>query len=212
MTAWPSLFPAPPMAPFDFDFQAFFDGVEARVQTSRRLRQQSPLVPDNAISVGQETLSELREAPSCNIVPRGFRYGPARHTRDSLVPQALWAWWLRLEVHCWGDDDPAHVSQLYAFSSATDIARQVLVALQDVNGGAARVQIEGADFEQRTDTNRNGRMLVMNVSVEGFVAADPPILVPIATPTTPGAEFVITPMVVSPDGTSTISEGVFVVP
>ena len=211
-TPWPIPFPAPPAAPFDFDFQAFFGGVQAHVQRSRTQRQQPPLVPDNTILVGQETLPEHRDAPSIVIVPRGFKYAPARHTRDSFVPQLLWSSWLELEVHCWGDDDPRRTMPLYSFSTATELARQVLVALQSVNGGVARVRIDESEFVQRTDTNRNGRTLVMMCSIEAFVAHDAPILVPLATSTTGGATMVITPNLTSPDGTSTISEGVFSVP
>jgi hypothetical protein len=211
-TPWPIPFPAPPPALFDFDFQAFFDGVERHVQTSRKIRQQAPLSPSNTISVGQETLSDLRDAPSINIVPRGFKYEGARDMRNGFVPEILWSSWLQLECHCWGDDDASGVSQLNAFSSATELARQVLDALQRQNGGVARVRVEGAEFVQKTDTNRNGRMLVVRAAIETLLARDPPILVPLATATTPGAVISITPTLTSPDGTSTISEGVFVVP
>lgn len=211
-TPWPVPFPAPSAAQFDFDFDAFFAGVQDHIQTSRKVRRQPPLVPENTVVVGSETTSDLRDAPSIYVVPTGFKYRPARNTRDGFVPALLWSWWLDLEAHCWGDDDPEGVRSLYGLSTATELGRQFLNALQHVNGGVSRVEVGGSEFIQRTDVNRNGRMLVLRASIEGFVAKDPPILVPLATSTTPGATFVITPNITSPDGTSTISEGVYVVP
>src|ERR1019366_3374339 len=122
--------------------------------------------PDNTILVGQESLPEHRDAPSIVIVPRGFKYAPARHTRDSFVPQLLWSSWLELEVHCWGDDDPRRTMPLYSFSTATELARQVLVALQSVNGGGPRVRIHGAEFLPRPQKNRNRPTPVMMCSIE----------------------------------------------
>lgn len=215
MTALPIPFLIPALEPFAWDFDGFFAGISERILEMRQARSQLPLVPNGAILFGQESLPKMIDAPSIVIVPRGFSYRPARNTRANLTeraPHILWSQWMRLEVHCWGDEDPEHRSELYSFSTATDLSRQVLVALQGLNGGVPRVEIGGSDWVQLSDVNRRGRMLVMNVSIETFVTEDPPALVPFATATTPGVQAAIKMNLATQDGSSTVTEAAFVAP
>ena len=211
-TPWPFPFPQPVPRAFDFDFDAFFAGVQAHVQESRAILGQSPLIPRGEILVGQEQLPQNFAPPVITVIPRGFRYVPARHFGANFVPKPIWSWWLDLEVHCWGDDDPSGTSALYSFSSAAELARQFLTALALAAGGPARVQPGASEWVQLTDVNRLGRILVIRPSFERHVNLDPPILVPVATSTTGGAVIDITANLTSPDATSTISEAVFAVP
>jgi hypothetical protein len=215
MSAFPIPFPSPSLPPFAWDFDNFFSAVSLRVAEMRQARNQLPLVPDGAILMGQESLSKMIDAPSIVVVPRGYSYRPARNTRQdqtSFSPHILWSQWMRLEAHCWGDEDPNQRSELYSFSTATDLSRQLLVALQGLNGGVPRVEISGAEWAQKSDVNRRGRMLVMSVSIETFVEDDPPILMPYATKATPGVQGEIVMNLTSPDGSQTTTEATFVAP
>ena len=211
----PVPFPNPALEPFAWDFDGFFADISLRILEMRQARNQLPLVPDGAILFGQESLPKAVDAPSIVIVPRGYTYRPARNTRSNLTdfaPHILWSQWMRLEVHCWGDEDPEHRSELYSFSTATDLSRQVLVALQGLNGGVPRVEVGGAEWVQLSDVNRRGRKLVLTVSIETFVTEDPPALLPYATLTTPGVQTALKMNLVSGDGTSTTTEATFVAP
>jgi hypothetical protein len=208
---WPNSYPYAQPG-FDFNFDAFFAGVQASIQASRQSLNQAPLVPKGEILVGQEQLSEHYDAPAITVVPRGFRYVPARNFSQSLIVRHIWSWWLDLEVHCWGDDDPQGISQLYSFSSATELARQFLAALALAAGGPARVQPGSSEWVQHTDVNRRGRKLVCRPSFERHVNADAPLPLPLATSTTPGVTFSFAAQETSPDGSSTVTQAIFTVP
>ena len=212
MVPWILPYPIPAPRRFDFDFEAFFLTVQDHIQQSRSILGQSPLVPRGEILIGQEQLSENWDAPNIVVIPRGFRYAPSRNFQEGFGTRPQWSWWQELEVYCWGDQDPANTSDLYSFSSATELARQFLNALSHATGGPARVQPDSAKWAQLTDVNRLGRVLVLGVSFERHVNLDPPIQVPVSSSTTAGIVMSLTANVTSPDGSSTISEAVFIVP
>ena len=212
MIPWPYPFPQPKPRRFDFDFEAFFLTVQDHVQQSRAILGQSPLVPRGEILLGQEQLSQNWDAPNIVVIPRGFRYGPPRHFQDSFNPKPFWSWWQELEVYCWGDPDPGGASDLYSFSSATELARQFLIGMTKASGGPARVQPESATWAQSTDVNRLGRVMILRVSFERHVNVDPPIEVPVASSTTTGIVASLTAQITSPDGTSTVTEALFTAP
>ena len=207
----------PQLLPFEVDFEGFLLSVETQVRSMRRARSIKSLVPD-ALLIGQESTSRQVAPPSCCIVPTGFRYHSARlPDRDTvgytpIEPKPVWSQWMQLDVICWGDDDPEKLSRTYSFSSATEIAREVLVSLADNNYGPASVRVNSAEWVQETHQQRNGRKLLVRVEVETFVVRDPPALVPIATPTTPGVQADVTMYLQTADTLSTETEVVFLVP
>lgn len=212
---------------FEVDFDRLINEVNSKIQSSRRRRGQAPLVPDGVMLIGQESVAKIDSAPGIVLVPRGFRYEHAREvvdragspadTSNSLPdfdPRPVFSQWLELEAHCWGDDDPSLKSQNYAFSSATELARQLVVALVDTQGGPHAVQITGAQFVQKVDWNRQGRMLVLDIEVETFVIRDAPYLLPVAGPggNPPGVVGAVVVSAQSQDGTSTVQETTFSLP
>jgi hypothetical protein len=205
--ATPIVFPPPTLPEFEVSFGRLFSEITAQVQYMRGRRQLVPLVPRNTILYGQEVLSELESAPSIAIVPRGFTYRHARETaNETFDPRRLFSQWMMLECHCWGDDNSANpADNLYAFSTATELARELLVAMCDNNFGPHAVDVTGSEFIQKTDVNRQGRVLVLHVELETFVVRDSPLLIPsVTTLVTVGAQ--------GADGTSTVAETTFTVP
>ena len=209
---FPSPFPTPKLLPFEVDLGAFFGDVLLKVQEQRARRQQPPLVPNNQFLIGQETLPQLVSAPAIMIVPRGAKFNSARYTPDQIEPRLLLSQWIMLECHCWGNDDPAGLSQVYSFSTALELFRQLYVAMQAVQYGPAHVRVESSEFVQRTDVNRQGRMFVASVALETFLVVDPPVFAPVATTTTPGIQASLTMDLTTADGSSMVTEATFVVP
>ena len=207
----------PQLLPFEVDFETFLMSVETQVRSMRRARSLKPLVPD-ALLVGQESATRQVAPPSCCVVPTGYRYNSARlPDRDTvgytqIEPKPVWSQWMQLDVICWGDDDPEKLSRTYSFSSATEIGREMLVALADNNYGPSSVRVQGAEWVQDTNQQRNGRKLLVRVEVETFVVRDPPAFVPIASPTTPGVQADVTMYLQTADSASTETEVVFLVP
>jgi hypothetical protein len=194
------------------DLEQFFLTVQDHIQQSRTILGQSPLVPRGEILVGQEQLSQQWDAPNIIVVPKGFRYAPPRHFGKGFNPKPLWSWWQDLEIHCWGDADPSGSSDIFSFSTATELSRQFLVALASAAGGPARVQPGGAEWGQKTDVNRQGRVLILRASFERHVNLDPPIEVPVAGSTTTGIVMSVIGELTSPDDSSTVTEATFTVP
>jgi hypothetical protein len=213
---WPIPFPRVLLPPFDFDFAAFFGQVQLSIRNSRRYRNQPPLVPNESLNIGQEHSADALSPPTIVVVPEGYSYRPARHDRDRLSPQLQWSAWLSMRVECWGPEDPEGSDPLYSFSSTAELARQFLNGLIYAQKESRdSVQVEGSEWVQNVNLNRLGRKLVLRVSVQTYVAKDPPIFVPFQTPTTPGAVVDIvadlaTPAAQSP--ASTLTEASFTVP
>lgn len=210
-----TLYPLPTPPTFEVDFSRLLLDVTSQVQQMRVRRRQPPLVPNGVILFGQESLSELESAPAIHVVPRGFVYKHARETANQdFDPRRLFSQWMQLECHCWGDDNPDRITDtLYAFSTATELARELLVAFCDNNFGPHSVDVTASQFIQKTDQNRQGRTLILHVELETFVARDPPWLGPIATtPGGPGISVGATVYAQSQDGTSTVGEATFTIP
>jgi hypothetical protein len=212
----PNPYPLVPLPVFEVSFSGLFGPVQAQIQAMRQARQQPPLVPNGGLLYGQENEATLVSAPAILVVPTGFRIRTSadRNMPDVVEPILLYSQWMVLRVWCWGDDDPNRVNPdpLYAFSTATELARQLIVALCDNQYGPAHVVVDRASWVQNTDVNRQGRVLELDVAVETFLVRDANIQMPVATNTTPGIQASVTVSGQSPDGSQTQAEATFVVP
>ena len=84
---------------------------------------------------------------------------------------------MQLEISRWGDADPNKLNELYSFSTALELAREIIVSLCDTNYGPANVRVSNSERGPETDISRLGRKLFLKVEVETFVVRDPPLLV-----------------------------------
>lgn len=213
----PAPWPIPTLDLFEIDFGALFASVESYVRESRSLRRQPPLT---SFLIGQESLPQWTSAPSIYIVPRGMRIKSVRRNGVEDPPvNASYSQWLLLECHCWGDDDPMGQSQVYSFSTTSELARQLIMGFVDaaiggqVARGEAHTLVESSEFRQLTNVNRQGRTLVLNLAQETFIMRDPPVIVPVATATTPGVQASVTvSMGDPPPATSEPAGPAFLVP
>lgn len=211
----PNPFPQSVLPIFDVDVEKFFADVSSRILDYRQRRQQPPIVPNGNILVGQEQLPRMDESfapPMIVAVPTGTRFTASRHIQDSIEPRILGSQWLDCEIHCWGDDDPQRQSTTYAFSTALELWRQCFDAMRIVNRGIPNIVPSGSRWVQRQDTNRNGRVLVVDVGIWSALRADPPIFVPFQTATTPGATIAVVADLTSPDGSQVQEEAAFTTP
>jgi hypothetical protein len=208
--ALPLPYESPPLVEVDFD--AFFLAVEHRITNSRIRCRQPPLVPDGRILVGQETLSKQISSPSIRVVPIDVRFTESDFIPDNIEPRTLYSQWLRLEAHCWGYDSDDPSKPLWGFSSSLELARQFIVALCDSNLGPANVRVLGGEWVQRTDINRQGRVLVVTVEIETWLTRDPAVQLPAATSTTPGVQATVGVSIENPITGTPTSGASFVVP
>lgn len=203
---------------FVTDYGAFWKAVETDV---RGLRQGLSLPalngPDGAgtgtIPVGQEFKPYQLDAPSVTVVPTGIEFFPAKRAgeRDGTLAgvftngRALYLMQVQHEIWMWGDPDPGKQQPGYDFNSCVELLREVVGAMQRAAGGIPSIQLSAARFDQPTDVNRRGRMLVLPVSFWAPIVDEPYILEPFATSTTPGVHIAATLEEVFNDGSSTIA-------
>jgi hypothetical protein len=197
--------PTPPA--FDVDFDEVFRLVSADIAAVRVSRKLRPLVPQAAVLVGREYSGQEMSPPRIVVVPTGARYAPGRRVGKQTgvfdIPNAnpaiFWLQWLTFRAECWGEETPrgAQVgSSLYSFSTAVELARELMGALVRVLGGVPNIQIDGAEFDQPRDVVRFGRLYVLNFAIGTNVTDEPWVLV---NPVTADVAVDIT----SPDGSST---------
>ena len=79
-------------------------------------------------------------------------------------------------------------------------------------GGIPNIRSLDPRWEQSTDDNRLGRLLIAQVAFGSDVSAEPWISLPFATPTATGVQIHETVEAVSPDGSQSTTTGVIVVP
>jgi hypothetical protein len=200
---------------FDVDFDEVFAAISADIATVRKSRELPPLVPEGAILVGAEYSGQEQAPPRIVVIPTGARYAPARRVGKengtfgigNANPPVFWLQWLTFRAECWGSDDPRGKigSSLYSFSSALELARELLGALTRQVGGVPNVQIDGAEFNQPRDINRFGRLYVVNFAIGTSVTDERWTT---AAPVTAGVTITAT----SPDGSSTQTEAQFTAP
>jgi hypothetical protein len=115
------------------------------------------------------------------------------------------------EARIWGDPDPAGTNPLFDFDTAAEIHRELLGGMYTYLGGIPNVKSLDPRWEQPTDDNRLGRLLVAQVAFGSDVSAEPWLSLPFATETASGVQIHETVQVDFPDGSSTTT-GVIVVP
>jgi hypothetical protein len=150
-----------------------FAKIFERIEEARKGLRQRPAL----LRVGKENIGTTKAPPSIVVVPIGCRYEPARKWADSLEPKPLWSQWLICDCECWGDDDPSGLVTQYAFSSALELVRELLVAMSEENYGPASIRPTIGEFEQELNVNRLGRKYTFRVELETFVTKVPPIQV-----------------------------------
>ena len=52
---------------------------------------------------------------------------------------------MQLEISRWGDADPNKLNELYSFSTALELAREIIVSLCDTNYGPANVRVSNSE-------------------------------------------------------------------
>jgi hypothetical protein len=209
---FPLPFPDPILPPADIDFAELFTSVSSAIQHMRTRRNLLPLVPNGVVQVGQETLSEEFDAPCIRVVPRGMRFQPGETRYGDFSRQFLQMQWIQCECHLWGDDDPKKIDPLYSFGSTVELLRELVVALASALGSITNLHVDGGRWEQKTDVNRSGRVFVADIALRYFILTDPPLLVPIATATKPGVQADVTANLQTADGSSTVTEAIFLAP
>ncbi len=179
-------------------------------------------VGSGTIAFGAEYLDFHLSPPGIIIVPRdediqnaidsGVTDGPAPY-----LPKRYWLGALRFDAWCWGDEDPdfdTTQNTAYSFDSALELRRELCVALAQI-GGIAGVGTLRGRWEQPANVKRLGRLYVLTFQfwtpINDLTIRDTTV-VPFATPSTPGATIDATVAATSPDGTTTIQEGVIVAP
>jgi hypothetical protein len=213
-------FPIPQPPPFDVDFDEIWGAITSDIAVVRQTRAVKPLQPRGVVLVGHEYLSQEHAPPRIVVVPTGARFTSARRpgrgqSTLSLVnanPNVFWTQWLTFEGWCWGDEDPAKTRQLYGFSTAIDLSRQLLGAMARNLGSTANLQVDGARFEQPRDVNRLGRLYIVSFAIGTSINDEPWIEVPGATAAQPGVAVAASVTATSPDGTQTSTPVTFGVP
>ena len=173
-----------------------------------------------AAHVGAEWLRAEEDAPRVVIVPVSNAFATARNTGNQtgitgdFNPKSLFRRLSTFEAYLWGDDKPADGTEAttwYSFDSAVELERELLVALAHNLGGPAAIIQLGSTWDQPTDMNRRGRLLVTRFAFETPVTQEPYITLPYSTASTSGVQISTTIEMLWPDGTSTIA-GVIVSP
>jgi hypothetical protein len=207
------------------DYAAIWGAVFSEIATVRAARS----LPAATLHLGQEWLQATESPPRIVVVPTTFRYGPSRQlggaagpnayfTQASSNPKAVWRRIVGFDAYCWGDESPSMSSPpvenpdaWYGFSSATELERELLIALRNNLGGAAAISEMSARWEQSTDMLKLGRLLIVSFAFDTPVTQEPYVILPFASETASGVQVSATMEEVWPDGTSTIA-GVIVTP
>jgi hypothetical protein len=116
------------------------------------------------------------------------------------------------EARIWGDPDPTGQNPLFDFDTSAEIHRELLGGMYTCLGGIPNIRSLDPRWEQSTDDNRLGRLLIAQVAFGSDVSAEPWISLPFATPTATGVQIHETVEAVSPDGSQSTTTGVIVVP
>ena len=197
------------------DLSALFSLVFGEIATVRASRTLPPLTSTH---VGAEWLHSEEDAPRICIVPSKANYDTARGLGNQtgvvgdFNPKPLFRRLLSFDAYCWGDDLPrpqTEADTLYSFNSAIELERELIVALSHNLGGPAALRLHGAQWDQPTDMNRRGRLLILSFAFETPVTQEPYIVLPYST--TAGVQIHATMETVFPDGQSSIA-GVIIVP
>ena len=216
------------MTTLPFDLTQFFGQVQTSIaayRTSMGLQQLTG--PDGLNSgtmpIGEEWLDQQLSPPYIIIVPTG---GHVRNYLDSgvatsiapILPKQYWTDEMSFEAHCWGDEDPAGPppvgSQLYSYNSGLELRRELLVALAQI-GGIPEVQPGRYRWEQPAQTNRYGRMLVLEFALWSPIndtIIGPYEILPWATDSSSGVQIDALITISSPDGSSTLQVGTIIAP
>jgi hypothetical protein len=206
------------------DLGAIVTSVFAEVTATRVARS----LPAATLHMGQEQLVAQESPPRIVLVPTAMDYAPARamggaagapfFSQASGNPKVLYRRWVSFEAYCWGEETVAPATPplenpdlWYSFSSTLELERELLVAFAHNCGGPAAVRLTSSRWEQPTDLNRFGRLLVVSFAIETPVAQEPYVVLPYATQTTSGVQVSASIKEVFPDGTSSIA-GVIVAP
>lgn len=176
-------------------------------------------VGTGTLAIGPEYLDFQLSPPMLIIVPISERFTAAERSGidDSTYPPGSKLWKstvMYFEGWCWGDEDPNFAisgNTTYSYDSAMEIRRELSLALVAL-GGIHAVGNMGGRWEQPANVKRMGRMYVMGFEVQLPILDDPYEFIPWSVNPTTGLQMVATITAISPDGTSTISEGVLIAP
>lgn len=204
---------------------ALWSAIFSEIVTVRAARQLAPLV---SFHLGQEFLDAQESPPRIVVVPTPGDYAAGRplggavgspfFSPASANPKTFWRRWLAFDGYCWGDENPSPASPpienpdvWYSFSSALELERELLIAVAHNTGGTAGVRLSGYRWEQTSDLNRLGRLLVVSFAIETQVSQEPYLVLPYATQSTSGVQISATLEELFPDGTTSIA-GTIVTP
>jgi hypothetical protein len=197
------------------DFVAIFSAVFGEMAAVRTSRGLATLTTH----VGQEQVRAEEDAPRLVVVPTGARYETARNVGNQggvypdTNPKTFWRRILTFDALCWGDQPPASTeSDLWvSYNTSVEIERELLIALAHNLGGPAAIRLYGARWEQPTDMNRRGRVLVVEFGFETPVTQEPYIVLPYSTVGGSGVQIHATIEAVFPDGQSSVA-GIIIAP
>jgi hypothetical protein len=120
---------------------------------------------------------------------------------------------MAFEAWCWGDEDPVGAppvgSQSYSYDSALELRRELLVALAQL-GGIPEVQPGRYRWDQPAQTNRLGRILVLEFSLWSPVndtIIGPYEVLPFATSSSSGVQINAEILATNPSGSSSLQVG-----
>jgi hypothetical protein len=211
-----------------FDLVQFFSPVQASLASYRTAMGLPQITgPDGVnsgtLSIGEEWLDFQLAPPGIIIVPSGGRItsfidSGVSDANSPPMPKAFWTDQMMFEAYCWGDEDPAGPppagTQLYSYNSALELRRELLVALAQL-GGIPETQPGRYRWEQPAQTNRYGRVLVLEFSLWSPINDNiigPNIVLPFATDSSSGVQIDAAILATSPDGSSTVQFGVIIAP
>jgi len=199
------------------DIFALFSSAFGEIATVRASRG----LPAIITHIGSEYLPQEDDAPRIVIVPERNKYAPARAAGNQtgmvgdFNPKPLYRRLMQFAAHCWGDDKPASTEQdlVYSLNSTVELEREFLVALAHNFGGPAAIvsaDISG-EWDQPTNMQRRGRLLIIRFAIETPVTQEPFITLPFSTASTSGVQVSATVAEVFPDGSSSVA-GIIVTP
>lgn len=199
------------------DFVAIFSQIFGEMTAVRTARGLPPLT---AYHMGAEWLLAEEDAPRIVVVPTGASYEKYRGLGDQtgivgdFNPKPFYRRLVSFDAYCWGNDKPSTSTETdtwVSFNTAIEIEREFLVAVVHNVGGPAAVEMRGSKWDQPTDMNRRGRLLVVSLALETIVSQEPYIVLPFSTASTSGVQIDATISMLWPDGTSTVA-GVIIAP
>jgi hypothetical protein len=192
------------------DFVAIFSQIFGEMQAVRTGRGLPPL---NSYHIGAEWIYSEEDAPRIVVVPTGFSYekyrgiGNQTGAAGDFNPKPFYRRVANFDAYCWGDDmslTSTEADTWVSFNTATEIEREYIVAVLHNVGGPAAVYNLSAKWDQPTDMNRRGRLLVVSLGLETCVTQEPYIVLPYSTAGGSGVQIQATIETLWPDGTSTI--------